>query len=337
MASNENFNDSTNLVGFIYKNIKPILTITIVAAVISAIVSLFITNKFKSTEVLYPSNTSSISKALINSSNGMKGDLLEFGEEEKTEQLLQVLSSDVIRNEVIKKFDLMKHYEIDTASETKYSQLIDKFESNIKFRRNEYMAVEIIVLDESADSAAKIANGIAEILDKRMNTIQKERAYKGFEIMERTYNNYSAYVKGLEDSLRFIMNLGVHDFEKQSEVLTQAYAEAVSKNNKAAIDAINEKLALISKYGAQQYNLKEKMKIAAEEFGLLKGKYEEAKMDANENITNFFVVNHATPAEKKSYPVRSIIVLVTAVCTFVFSLMFLLVFEKIKHFKSSQK
>ena len=83
MASNENFNDSTNLVGFIYKNIKPILTITIVAAVISAIVSLFITNKFKSTEVLYPSNTSSISKALINSSNGMKGDLLEFGEEEQ--------------------------------------------------------------------------------------------------------------------------------------------------------------------------------------------------------------------------------------------------------------
>ena len=163
MASNENFNDSTNLVGFIYKNIKPILTITIVAAVISAIVSLFITNKFKSTEVLYPSNTSSISKALINSSNGMKGDLLEFGEEEKTEQLLQVLSSDVIRNEVIKKFDLMKHYEIDTASETKYSQLIDKFESNIKFRRNEYMAVEIIVLDESADSAAKMEEYIREI------------------------------------------------------------------------------------------------------------------------------------------------------------------------------
>jgi uncharacterized protein involved in exopolysaccharide biosynthesis len=337
MALSENFNDSTNLIGFIYKNSKPILITTILAAIVSAVVSLFITDKYKSTEILYPSNTSSISKALINSSNGMKGDLLEFGEEEKTEQLLQVLSSDVIRNEVIKKYNLMQHYKIDTSSETKYSQLIDKFESNIKFRRNEYMAVEIIVLDENPDSAAKFANGIAEILDTRMNTIQKERAYKGFEIMERTYNNYLSYVKGLEDSLRFIMSLGVHDFEKQSEVLTQAYAEAVSKNNKGAIDAINEKLAVISKYGAQQYNLKEKLKIAAEEFGLLQGKYEEAKMDANENITNFFVVNHATPAEKKSYPIRSMIVVVTAVCTFVFSLLFLLVYEKIKQLKNLTK
>ncbi len=337
MAASEKFSDSTGLVGFIFTHLKQILTITIVAAVISAIVSLFITNKFKSTEVLYPSNTSSISKALINSSNGMKGDLLEFGEEEKTEQLLQVLSSDVIRNEVIKKFDLMKHYEIDTASETKYSQLIDKFEGNIKFRRNEYMAVEIIVLDENPDSAAKFANGIAEILDARINTIQKERAYKSFEIMERTYKNFTTYVKGLEDSLRFIMSLGVHDFEKQSEVLTQAYAEAVSINNKVAINAINEKLAVISKYGAQQYNLKEKLKNAAEEFGLLHGKYEEAKMDANEKITNFFVVNHATPAEKKSYPVRSLIVLITAVSTFIFSLIFLLVYEKVKQLKTSLK
>ena len=333
MSSKENFNDSTNLIGFIYKHIKVISTISFAAGIIAAIISLFIANKYKSTEVLYPSNTSSISKALINTSNGEKGDLLEFGEEEKTEQLLQVLSSDVIRNEVIKKYNLMRHYDVDTASETKYSQLIDKFENNIKFKRNEYMAVEIIVYDEHPDSAAKIANGIAQILDERMNTIQKERAYKAFEIMERTYNNYLSYVKGLEDSLRFIMSLGVHDFEKQSEVLTQAYAEAISKNNRAAIDAINEKLAVISKYGAQQYNLKEKLKNAAEEFGLLQEKYEEAKMDANEKITNFFVVDHATPAEKKSYPVRSLIVLVSVICTALFSILMLLIREKIKELK----
>lgn len=335
MAANENFDDSSGLVNFIFKNLKPILTVTIVAAVLAAIVSLFITNKYKSIVVLYPSNTSSISKALINESGGAKNDLLEFGEEEKTEQLLQVLSSDMIRNEVVKKFNLLAHYEIDSTSDTKYAQLIDKFESNIKFRRNEYMAVEIIVLDEKPEDAAKIANGIAEILDVRMNEIQKERASKAFQIMERSYTDYLAYVKGLEDSLKFIMSKGVHDFEKQSEVLTQAYAEAVTKNNKAAIDAINEKLDLISKYGAQQYNLKEKLQNSAIQFNQLKAKYEEAKMDANEKITNFFVVDHATPAEKKSYPVRSIIVIVAAACSFIFSLMVLLVMEKLKQIKKT--
>jgi uncharacterized protein involved in exopolysaccharide biosynthesis len=84
-----------------------------------------------------------------------------------------------------------------------------------------------------------------------------------------------------------------------------------------------------------QYNLKEKLQNSAIQFNQLKAKYEEAKMDANEKITNFFVVDHATPAEKKSYPVRSIIVVVAAACSFIFSLMVLLVMEKLKQIKKT--
>ncbi len=334
MSTNPKHSDSSVLLRFILRNLKTLIIITSVAALASAVISLIIPNKFKSEVIVYPSSTSSISKALININSGAKTDLMEFGEEEKTEQLLQVLSSDMLRNEVINKFKLMEHYEIDTSADNKFTQLKEKFESNIKFKRNEFMAVEISVLDEDSKKAAEIANGIAEILDIRMNTIQKERAIKGFQIVEKTYNDYVVYVKGLEDSLKFIMSLGVHDFEKQSEVLTQAYAEAVSKNNSAAIKAINEKLDVISKYGAQQYNLKEKLQNAAIQFNQLKEKYEEAKIDANEKMTNFFVVDHATAAEKKSYPIRWLIVLVSSVVTFVFSLISLLVYEKVKEIRS---
>jgi len=329
----ENFNASTGIIHILIKNLKPLLWISLSAALVSALVSMLITEKFKSTVILYPANTSSISKALINQNGGAKTDLLEFGEEEKTEQLQQILNSDRIRNEVIKKFNLMKHYEIDTSSDTKNSELIDKYEANIKFKRNEFMAIEIVVLDEDKIKAAEIANGIAEILDQQMNDIQKERAIKGLQIVEKSYNEYLAYVKNMEDSLKFIMSLGVHDFEKQSEVLTQAYAEAVSKNNQAAIKAINEKLDLISKYGAQQYKLKEELENSIMQLTFLKDKYEQAKIDANEKITNYFVVNHATPAEKKSYPIRSLIVLVSTLCTGLFAFIVLLVNEKIKELK----
>jgi uncharacterized protein involved in exopolysaccharide biosynthesis len=336
MEDQEKQNSSFGLIAFIYNHLKQLFILSLSAAIVASIVSFLIDNKYKSTVILYPSNTSSISKVLINSGNG-KGDILEFGEEEKVEQLLQVVHSDKVRDEVIKQFDLMKHYEIDTSSPSKYTALVEQFESNITFKRNEYMAVEINVLDKDPKLAADIANGLAKILDDVMNNIQKERAMPGFKIVEKSYFDFLAYQQGLEDSLNFIMSKGVHDEETQTEVLTTAYADAIGKGNKAAMEDINEKLALINKYGAQQYNLKEKLQNAAIQLTQLKEKYDEAKIDANERIPNFFMVNEAKAAEKKSYPVRWLIVSVTVLCTFVFSLLALLINEKIKLIKSSSK
>ncbi|MFM7023120.1 MAG: Wzz/FepE/Etk N-terminal domain-containing protein [Flavobacteriales bacterium] len=336
MEAPDQENSSFGLIAFLYRHFKALIIVSLSAAVVAAAVSFFIENKYRSTVILYPSNTSSISKVLINT-GGAKGDILEFGEEEKVEQLLQVLHSDKVRDAVIKQFDLMKHYEIDTASPSKFTDLNQTFESNIKFKRNEYMAAEISVLDKDPVKASAIANGIAKILDDVMNNIQKERSMPGFKIVEKSYLDFLAYQQSLEDSLNFIMGKGVHDVEAQSEVLTSAYADAIGKGNKAAVESINEKLALLNKYGAQQYNLKEKLQNTAIQLSLLKEKYDEAKIDANERIPNFFMVNEAKPAEKKSYPVRWLIVSVSTICTFVFAVLALLVNEKIKLIKSSSK
>ena len=325
---------SFGLISFIYGHLKPLLILSLCAAVLASIVSFLIENKFKSTVILYPSSTSSISRALMNSSN-TKGDILEFGDDEKVEQLLQVVHSDKVRDMVVKKFDLMKHYDIDSTSPSKYTDLNEHFESNITFKRNEYMAVEINVLDADPAVAAAIANGTAKILDEVMNNIQKERALPGFKIVEKSYFDYLAYEQDLEDSLNFIMGKGVHDVEAQSPVLTSAYADAIGKGNKAAVASIDEKLALLNKYGAQQYNLKEKLLNTAIQLCSLKERYDEAKIDANERIPNFFVVNEAKAAEKKSYPVRWLIVSLSTACTFVFALIALLINEKIKLIKNS--
>ena len=43
----------------------------------------------------------------------------------------------------------------------------------------------------------------------------------------------------------------------------------------------------------------------------MKGKYEEAKVDAEARIQNFFIVTNPFAAEKKSYPIRWLIVVVS--------------------------
>src|SRR3990172_12356127 len=104
--------DSTHLLLFIYKWRKTLFIITSVAAISSAVIALIIPNKYKSTVILYPTTTSSISKALLSDNPSAKNDILQFGEEEEAEQMIQVLTSDEIMWRVTDKYKLLSHYRI---------------------------------------------------------------------------------------------------------------------------------------------------------------------------------------------------------------------------------
>ena len=89
--------DSTNLLVFLYNYRKPLIILSIAAALISAAVSFMIREKYLSTVVLFPASTSSISKSIMTEDAGGKNDIVAFGEEEQAEQMLQILNSDEIR------------------------------------------------------------------------------------------------------------------------------------------------------------------------------------------------------------------------------------------------
>ncbi len=58
--------------------------------------------------------------------------------------------------------------------------------------------------------------------------------------------------------------------------------------------------------------------------------YKDAKVDAEADLPHKFVVNRAFPAEKKSYPIRWLIVFASMISTFILALIILIVFEDIK-------
>ena len=224
------------------------IIITLIAILASIVFSspLFITPKYRSTVILFPVATNSISKALISQQSGVKEDVLGFGEEEQTEQMLQILSSNKIRDRVVSKFNLMEHYGINPESKYKYTRLIKEYEENVSFRRTEYMAVRISVLDKDAQMAADIANTIAELLDSTKNQMQKERARQAFLIVEREYLDLQKEMAGIVDSLKVIGKLGVNDYESQSEVINQQLAIALRNGDMAAVRALEEKLDVLA-------------------------------------------------------------------------------------------
>ena len=158
----EGYFDSSILYVFLYKYKVHLAVLFVLSAGISALVSLNIQEKYKSVAVIYPSNTSSVAKALISTRFGGKTDIMEFGEEEKSEQLLEILNSDKVKSKVISEFNLMTHYDINPEeSETPNHDLYEMFDENISFKQNKNMAVEIVVLDHSPDTAALIAKAVS--------------------------------------------------------------------------------------------------------------------------------------------------------------------------------
>jgi len=295
----------------IYAYRKHLAIIGLAVIIMSAIFSgpYFITPLFKSTVILYPTASNSISKVLLSDNFNNSKDILEFGEIEQTEQMLQVLSSNKIRDKIISKYNLLEHYNIKPNSKYRLTQLHEEYESNFVFRRTEYMAVKITVYDRNPQLAADMANEVGELVDSTINDMQKKIAVKAYKIVETEYNKLKTEIEIKEDSLTKLRELGVHDYESQSEMFNRQLAISMAKGDD--VSRLEKKLETLAKYGGPYVSLRDALEHDKKQLSQLKAKYEEAKVDAMESLPHTFVINTAYKAEKKSLPIRWLIVVVS--------------------------
>lgn len=334
---NAGYFDSTSLIEFFWRWRKPLIIIGIAAVLVSSAIALMIPEKFKSTVIMFPVQSNAISKALLTEDFSGKQDILQFGEEEQAEQMLQILNSDEIRNKVCKKYDLMQHYRIDPTDRFKNTKLFETYNENITFKRTEFMSVRVDVMDEDPELAADIANDIAALLDSTKRRMQRDRAMQAFHIVEAEYLKKRGEVDRMQDSMQKLNELGMYDYESQSEVTSQAYAKALSEGNQRAIASLEEQLKIIGQYGSAYMAVRENLYIQREQLNLLKKKYEEAKVDADAVLSYKFIVNPAYAAERKSYPVRWLIVVVSTGASVVFGILFLILFDNIREIRKREK
>ena len=318
----------------LYKYYLHLTAIAIFAIILSSIFSssYFITPLYKSTVILYPTASNSISKVLLSENFNNSKDILEFGEDEQTEQMLQVLNSNKIRDRIIVKYDLLNHYGIAEDSKYKMTNLFDEYDDKFKFRRTEYMAVKITVYDSDPQFAADMANNVAELVDSTINVMQKKIAIKAFRIVEEEYSKLKREVEIKEDSMTVLRGFGVHDYESQSEMFNMQLAIEMANNNTQGIKRLEKKLDVLAKYGGPYVSLRDGLEHDKKKLSELRSKYEEAKVDATESLPHKFVVSDGYKAEKKSYPIRWLIV---AIATFASFFLAMLVFAFVEVFSGN--
>ena len=155
-----------NLLVTIWKKRKILLITSAAGLVVSTIVAFLMTPLYRSTAIVFPAATSTVS---FSEARNAKASSMDFGEEEQAEQLIQILSSSQIRNRIVDQFDLMKHYGIEESDPNKYHDLMKEYEGHFAFVRTRYGSIQIDVLDKDPELAAEMANKIVDMIDTVKN------------------------------------------------------------------------------------------------------------------------------------------------------------------------
>ena len=315
-----------NLFVTLWAKRKILIIVTTAGLVVSTLVAFLMTPLYRSTAIVFPAATSTVS---FSEQRNAKASSMDFGEEEQAEQLIQILQSSKVRDKVVQQFDLTKHYNIDPSDANKHYKLVKEYNSHILFVRTRYGSIQIDVLDKDPQLAADMANKIVDLIDTVKNEMVMERTVPAFEINKRKKEQLEADKKAVLDQLDSLAALGVVPLEGRAN-LFQAYVEAKNPEDKADFKRrIDINLEFGAVFDGLEYVRNEKiMKLA--DFAL---SYEQAESDANTQFNHKFIVERAVVADKKDKPKRLIIMLLSTFGTFVFMVFLLLIQDKIKELR----
>ncbi|TNE71510.1 MAG: hypothetical protein EP333_09045 [Bacteroidetes bacterium] len=317
-----------NLLLFVWKKRLPIIIITLAGSVVALIVSLILTPQFRSTAIVFPAATSTVS---FSEQRNAKASSMDFGEEEQAEQLIQILQSSRIRNRVVEKFDLMNHYEIEQDDPNKYYKLGKAYENHISYRRTRYGSIEIEVLDEDAELAATIANKIVDLIDTVKNEMVQERTAPAFDISKRKREMLQNEINSILAEMDSLSKMGVVSIEGRANLFS-AYNES---KNPADRTFFKQQIDVNQEHGARfdgLENLRDEKIVKLTKF---EDAYEQAESDANTIFNHKFVVEPAVVADKKFKPKRLIIVILAGLGSLVFAIFLLLIRERISELRKA--
>jgi uncharacterized protein involved in exopolysaccharide biosynthesis len=136
--------------------------------------------------------------------------------------------------------------------------------------------------------------------------------------------------------MKKIMSYGVFNIETQSGSLFRAYGEALIKDKHKAASEIQKKLDVLAKYGGQYMTLENWILNQSQQLSLLNTKVKEAQVDAEQSLTHVYIVDKAFRPDKKAYPQRLLIIVLSAISSLVFAVVLVFIIEAIKDFKAKE-
>ncbi|MDR1793005.1 MAG: hypothetical protein LBR36_06155 [Bacteroidales bacterium] len=330
--SKQSYN-AVNVIVTIVKWWKVLLIVAVVSALLSFVISLLIKPKFEAKAILMPPATNAVSQIVMSAGNyNPILDVAQFGTEVQIDQMLQILNSRPLKDHLIEKFNLKVHYSIDTTSKHYKSDIYGMVNDAVTYARNQYMGITVSVKDADPQFAADMANEVIAYYDTLKRAIVQQRTATSIDILQQQIQKADEDIQQITDSLAIVMQNGVYDHEVQAERLMQQYAKDVSSGNLAGAERIKKELATLAQWGGIYMALKDRLTYSEDARNVLHSQYQAMLVDAQYALNQKFVVENAVASDKKAYPNRVMIVLISTICVLALTIVLIICKEGIKNF-----
>lgn len=294
-----------------------LLIVFVVATVAAAIFSgpRFITPLYKSYAIVYPDN------------------LKPYSKESTTEQMLQIFQSQGIVDSMITKYNLAKRYDVNPHYKYYRTALLRLYHENVRIGKTSYEAVKISVLDRNPDTAKLMIDHLIALFNRKVRRMQKEK----FGELARAYAGQLKRKRATMDSLRNVLaNLGkkgIFEYDYQSQQIMKAYLSDLSSGS-AGERVAGILMKNMGKYSGDLIQTVKMLSAEANTYVDVKLSYEVEYRHVVSNVTYTSVVTYPFVADKKSYPIRWLIVLVVDAAALALAFL-LIVFLDRKSFSAS--
>ena len=312
MTNKEEFNTSS----LFYLAIKwrwHLMVVALLSGVAATVFSsaTFIQPKFKSYAVVYPVN------------------IIPYSNESATEQLLQLFQSADVKANVIEKYDLANHYGIGSNSKEPSSDLILEINDNFSISKTEFESVSIEILDKDPKMARDLVNELISQTNLKARQLQREKSQE----MQQMYTMQLDKSKSDIDTL----NARISDLRIANNVIDVMYqTKEITRGVIASKGGEAEKLATgLKEKGAQLTELNSKLETELLYYAKIKEAFDNVNADLKKELTYTNVVTRPVIADKKSYPIRWIIVL-SAIVASLFLAFVIISFKENKKKNSNQ-
>jgi capsular polysaccharide biosynthesis protein len=272
---------------------KLIISVTLGAIITSCIISFILPVYYKSTAIFYAYNLRGFDPRNLITEERM--DI--FAGEQDSDRLISIGKSSILHNKMIRKFDLYKRYNIDPKEKHAKTKVEDEFIDNYKIIKNERAAIEVSIRDKDPKVAATMANEVVAILD----SINKQ------PIIENNTKLFNIYKKQLDNRYTVLDSI--------THSLSPIKKNAESPNNKSfnhffEIKEVDKRLT---------DEVMETMRI--------KGTFDRVSSLLDADLKSIYVIEPAEVSEKKSSPIRWLIVASSTVGTFLFMVLLVMLME----------
>lgn len=209
---------------------KLLAAVFVLGAIGAAIAAWSIKPLYKSSAVIFPTNSNRLSKAIMGYHYSL--DFMDYGIERDCEYAIQILSSKRMQQAVCDHFNLLEHYGIPADHPHRLFKLDKQYKSNITVKRTEFLGVEIGVLDQDPQWAADIANYIATMYDTLCHEIHHDRALSAAEVMDGVCASMEKEIDSLSNlpATAWRTKLIADKCEQLADLQTRATQTSVDKN-----------------------------------------------------------------------------------------------------------